>query len=426
MDDRRIYDTVIIRITVTGTSSRIGSGRKKRHDHHCKHTDPPSSPYTTHPYTYFLPIVAYFTMSSNSNNRRMHGFVRPFSKMQIATWIALPTLVVEFLVLCSPLLPLVASVLVTLVFITTSVMATLSGYLATALNPMDHRLFHDDTEEGDAELCCKKGCCCCCCCCCRNLAGTPSDYAAGTSPVETKYCWICEHDVACDSMHCKYCNKCVGAFDHHCQWLNTCIGSRNYPYFWRTIVWLTLVLVVHVSVNLGLVVDSLLQGTSQQRASDYFGLPSVVLAFQIAFSAVDGIALTLVLQLLVFHIKLRRQGLTTYRFILQDAASKREKHKLERETHSRRIVAMGRAKRSRQYGLYWRLWMGQYAGKIHSCLDPLPTSHEQPQQQHDENPHPTTFIESQEPSQQQSNGDASHDKVNNDDEGDKAKTSTTS
>lgn len=31
-----------------------------------------------------------------------------------------------------------------------------------------------------------------------------------------KQCWICDTQVAEQSMHCKFCNKCIARFDHHC------------------------------------------------------------------------------------------------------------------------------------------------------------------------------------------------------------------
>mmetsp|Transcript_26842 Transcript_26842/g.40629 ORF Transcript_26842/g.40629 Transcript_26842/m.40629 type:complete len:118 (+) Transcript_26842:805-1158(+) len=82
--------------------------------------------------------------------------------------------------------------------------------------------------------------------------------------------------------------------------------------------------------------------------------------------------MVLIVQLLLFHLKLSRLNLTTYQFILRDNAEKRERLKVERERESRRIVAIGNAKRNQQHCKFFMLAIGGQLGKIHSCLDVLP------------------------------------------------------
>ncbi|XP_039359007.1 palmitoyltransferase ZDHHC1 isoform X6 [Mauremys reevesii] len=46
--------------------------------------------------------------------------------------------------------------------------------------------------------------------------------------IENRHCHVCDVDVSSKSKHCGTCNKCVCGFDHHCKWLNNCVGERNY------------------------------------------------------------------------------------------------------------------------------------------------------------------------------------------------------
>jgi len=315
--------------------------------------------------------------------------------MQISTWFMLPTLMIEFFLFCTPILPLVESILVTVVFMGACIATCVFGYLSTALDPMDPRLSHDDGNNLDL-----------CPCWYRvfSMPGRQREHSPGiatntnglndgeekngnnTAGIEnateerTKYCFICQKEVAEHSMHCKYCNKCVAHFDHHCQWLNTCVGSRNYPFFRKTLWSIASVLVIHTSVGLGVAIDILVGGASQKRAEEWFSadLPELVVSFLLAFSLLDVLALILIIQLLLFHLKLSRMKLTTYQFILRDAAEKRERSKTEKEINSRRIIAIGNAKRNEQHSKIFQLKIGAYLRKIHPCFDALPPAEEEP------------------------------------------------
>jgi hypothetical protein len=41
----------------------------------------------------------------------------------------------------------------------------------------------------------------------------------------------------------------VDGFDHHCRWLNNCIGKANYKYFFRLIVLVFLLSILHNATN---------------------------------------------------------------------------------------------------------------------------------------------------------------------------------
>jgi hypothetical protein len=364
-------------------------------------------PVHTDSLNYIIPSVVVETMTTA---KRHNGLASPHSRMQISTWVFLPVLVLQFLLFITPILPLAASIVGTVVFLALCAGAAIFGFMATAIDPMDPRL-SDATEEGYKDpfagpfwQCIVK------------LPGLQlpqhspgvavdnhdhdnnnnnTDHAENEE--KTKYCWVCEHDVALQSMHCRYCNKCIANFDHHCQWLNTCVGERNYPFFYKTLWSIAILLVMHALIALALSIDILIGGTSKLRANEWFSanLSELVVSVNLLFVLLDSICLILILQLLVFHIKLRAQNLTTYKFILQDNASKRELKKRKAARKSKRATAMGDAKRSNRPLLRWRLYMGQYLEKIHPCLDPLSHDDEQgeleePNQEEAANGHETT------------------------------------
>jgi palmitoyltransferase ZDHHC1/11 len=330
-------------------------------------------------------------MNSTSSTKRHNGLASPHSKMQISTWFVLPTLVVQFLFFISPILPLAASIVCTLVFFAACAAAALFGFMATAVDPIDPRISYAP-DQGEKELFTGSFW--------KHMLKLPGiqvpQHSAGALVDNheidakesgehedgTKYCWVCEHDVAEQSMHCRYCNKCIAKFDHHCQWLNTCVGERNYPFFFKTLWSIAILLVTHASIAIAVSIDILTGGSSKQRANDWFSanLWELVVAVNLFFALFDTICMILILQLLVFHIKLRARNLTTYKFILLDNATKRELKKEKATRKSQRLVAMGAAKRNGKPLLRFRLLVGGYLGRIHHCLDPLPPSENEPKE----------------------------------------------
>lgn len=133
--------------------------------------------------------------------------------------------------------------------------------------------------------------------------------------------------------------------------------------------YITLMLVVHSAVQIGLIVDIFLEGETKDRANDWFdvGASSVLVGILIAFAAFDGIALSLIIQLLYFHIQLRREGLTTYNFIIRESQKKREKTNKEQERKHMRMVAMGKANDEGNFIQAFKLRVGEFV----PCCDPL-------------------------------------------------------
>ena len=62
-------------------------------------------------------------------------------------------------------------------------------------------------------------------------------------------CDICETAVSTTSKHCGSCNRCVEGFDHHCRWLNNCVGKKNYLLFFRLIICVFFMCLVHNVTN---------------------------------------------------------------------------------------------------------------------------------------------------------------------------------
>ena len=310
--------------------------------------------------------------------------------MQISTWFVLPALVIQFLLFISPILPLAASIACTLVFIASCAAAALFGFMATAIDPIDPRISYASEQRGKEILTGSFW---------KHILKLPGfqvpQHSAGVSVENheldakeigeyeeaTKYCWVCEHEVAEQSMHCRYCNKCIARFDHHCQWLNTCVGERNYPFFFKTLWSIAILLVTHASIAIAVSIDILIGGSSKQRAIEWFSanLWEVVVSVNLFFALFDTVSMILILQLLVFHIKLRAQNLTTYKFILNDNAAKRELKKEIAARKSKRLVAMGVAKRNGKPLLRFMLVVGEHFGRIHQCLDPLPPDETDPE-----------------------------------------------
>ena len=135
----------------------------------------------------------YLTMADATRPTRVNGLSPPYTPAQISTWVFLPLLVIEFLLVVSPILPLVASIPCTILFCCFAGASAGFAIVAMKIDPSDPRVLAcrrvDDVENGEGVI----------------------------NPEEpTKQCWICDIQVGVKSMHCKFCNKCVDHFDHHC------------------------------------------------------------------------------------------------------------------------------------------------------------------------------------------------------------------
>lgn len=148
--------------------------------------------------------------------RRQNGFSTPYSIPQMAAWIALALSLFEFILFVSPLIPVGASIPLTIYFVSLVAAVVYYGARTQLIDPIDVHLAKDLRAVGKDDPATLDYF--------DNAGGTclPALYRRLNPEItsipdeEMKQCWICETMVAEQSMHCKFCNKCVYHFDHHC------------------------------------------------------------------------------------------------------------------------------------------------------------------------------------------------------------------
>ncbi|NXX59883.1 ZDHC1 palmitoyltransferase, partial [Scopus umbretta] len=154
--------------------------------------------------------------------------------------------------------------------------------------------------------------------------------------IENHHCHVCDVDVSAKSKHCGTCNKCVCGFDHHCKWLNNCVGERNYWLFLNSvlsaILGLGLLLLIACYIFVEFFIDPMMLRSDQHfdalmNHTDcwFVFLPaapvetqaSAVLVMAGIFILLSLMTVILLGHLLIFHIYLMWNKLTTYEYILQ-------------------------------------------------------------------------------------------------------------
>ncbi|XP_043563043.1 palmitoyltransferase ZDHHC1 isoform X1 [Chiloscyllium plagiosum] len=153
--------------------------------------------------------------------------------------------------------------------------------------------------------------------------------------IENHHCYLCDVDVGLKSKHCSQCNKCVAAFDHHCKWLNNCVGGRNYWHFLNCVISAVIGILVVVCIAsyvlIAFFVDPSILRTNQkfETINDtniwFTFLPhapvrtnATVILLVSAMTVLLGlISVSLLGQLLCFHIYLLWNRLSTYEYIVR-------------------------------------------------------------------------------------------------------------
>jgi hypothetical protein len=144
-------------------------------------------------------------------------------------------------------------------------------------------------------------------------------------------------------------------------------------------------LIFHCFIQLGLIIDYFQHesGTWLRAQHHYGGTTVIVLLF--VFFIFDAIALSLIGQLLYFHIGLQRMQLSTYQYIVRDHERKRNQQRRDGELLAARTRRMHQAKQEGNHVLAWRLQCGGTcrAMGISSCdpleLPPVELSDEDPE-----------------------------------------------
>ena len=144
-----------------------------------------------------------------------HGFSRPFSRPQVASWFLTVSLPALFYGLVLPVLPY--SSLFLSVFTVSVSAALLCGGLCTATDPTDVGVQFAQSPSRELTQC--------------QIAALVC------------FCQQCQARVSPCSQHCTLCNRCTYGFDHHCVWVNNCVGQDNYRWFAGTIAALEVAIV---------------------------------------------------------------------------------------------------------------------------------------------------------------------------------------
>merc|ERR1712232_96805 len=149
---------------------------------------------------------------------------------------------------------------------------------------------------------------------------------------------MCRASVCASSKHCRTCNKCVKDFDHHCIWLNNCIGSANWNAFFVTISSVVVMIGLHLGTCAYLLLECFVdEDLCEQRIQaitfiadfpkDFF------LGILFAMCFVNVPIFLLDLQLVILHIFLWSQKMTTYAYIMNKRSLMEKKQTGKAEFH---------------------------------------------------------------------------------------------
>ena len=252
---------------------------------------------------------------SNAQVRRSHGFERPYSGEQVATWVLFPLVIVQFFVLLMPQLRNEGDLFVALpiFFGVVAALACVGVYKTCSIDACDPNLLLNEHEAS---------------------SHAARDEEQGCEDEDHyRHCYKCQRDVHKKSLHCMFCHKCVYQFDHHCKWLNTCVGHANYPYFLLTVFSITAM----TSLSLALTVRSVVLSTDEANMNGVLLLNTYVPLDAQSVQTACGISLVvlvplviMVWQLAIFHSMLLVKGITTYEYIVGNSKRKQEKKKAKR------------------------------------------------------------------------------------------------
>jgi len=156
--------------------------------------------------------------------------------------------------------------------------------------------------------------------------------------------------------------------------LNTCIGRDNYVPFFRTMVLIFFMQIMHIVVQIVLVVDIYKGGPASVRADAWFDANAsvAVVAVLIFFICFDGVSVSLIGQLLYFHLMLQRENLTTYAYIVRESSRRRDKIRAYQELQAKRMTQITRARQEGNTSFALQLQLGGACRAIGcSYCDPI-------------------------------------------------------
>eukprot|EP00347_Sterkiella_histriomuscorum_P007383 403349149 len=141
------------------------------------------------------------------------------------------------------------------------------------------------------------------------------------------FCDKCDAHVNDNTKHCNRCNRCTKEFDHHCIWLNNCVGYNNYRDFCILIGIMMTHAILAFIIKIYLCAKVYGSGASDFEVQTnliyyyqkYFGITphqNSLMAFGVSIGVLNFIISLAMTYLVVYHIWLKIQGLTTYQHIL--------------------------------------------------------------------------------------------------------------
>lgn len=222
---------------------------------------------------------------------RTHGFERPFHPFQVASWLVFGSDVLVYLACVFSLVDHDVKLVLAPLYLGTVVVLVAATAKATRCNAADpHVQLQDDAMEIEED---------------------------DSMP----YCGLCNVPVFPRSKHCRVCSKCVDIFDHHCMWINNCIGRANYKSFFVTISSVALMIGTVLATCAYLLITYFTdQDAFQQRLE---GTPvmceipkETFLGLLITMLLINMPLFVLDMQLVLLHMFLMSQGLTTYEYIM--------------------------------------------------------------------------------------------------------------
>jgi len=235
---------------------------------------------------------------------RLNGFEGPLHPLQVLSWVVFGADVLCFCIFAIPLIEAAhAQLFVSTAYAISVGVLVVSCVKATGKDPADPyvRLQDVQLKHEDPSL---------------------------------PFCLMCNTHVFTSSKHCRSCNKCITSFDHHCHWLNNCIGQRNYRAFATCIAAVAVMTGIVLSTSVYLLVeyytDEEALKVRLEEGSLWPGMPTrVALSILMAIAVVNLPLFALDLQLVILHVFLASQNLTTYEYIMNKCNDEDELDELE-------------------------------------------------------------------------------------------------
>lgn len=226
---------------------------------------------------------------------RTNGFQRPLHVLQLSSWVVVLGIDLPvFAIIGIPLIESVAlQVLSSLCHGITVGVLVLAAIQATKCDPADPHI-------------------------------RPQDHGVQVNKEEDEslpFCPQCDSAVFARSKHCRACNKCVREFDHHCMWVNNCVGAQNYRAF-ATCIGMVAVMTLNILlISIYQLVEYFVNELEfESRWQGHFlfdgAAKEVALVLLIFLTFINLPFFFLDMQLVILHMFLSWQNVTTYEYIM--------------------------------------------------------------------------------------------------------------